>query len=1528
MTKNYLVCAAFFMAFVAQAQTFTSSNLPIIIVNTDGGATIPDQPKIGANMKIIYRGAGQRNYMTDQNTAAYLNYDGRIATELRGHSSQNPDKKPYGVETRMADNITNLNKSLLGMPSENDWTLMPNAFDPTFMHNVLAYKCSENVGLQAMRTVYCELVLNGDYRGIYVLTESIKIDKDRIDVTPILPTDNTMPNITGGYITKSDWSDGSPYWSMATYTGDVPSFLHKSPDPLTVTAQQDAYVQGVFNSLQTNANSSSLITGYPNIIDAKSFLDYMLIVELGSCVDGYQYSTYLNKDRGGKLHAGPVWDFDLGFGTEWGSQGGRGAFNVWQFDNGDNTGAKFWKDLYDNPTFHCALNKRWQAMRAVGQPLHITKLHALVDSISTLLTEAAGREQQRWAPSPFAGEVTFLKNWLTQRVNWIDTNLGAGYTNCTQAAVPNLVINEIMYNPHATATNANSDDYEYIELKNGGTTPITLSGMYLRNGAVYQFPANATLAANQIIVLASNAAMFQAKYGFAPYGQYFRNFKNSGESILITDGFGQTIDKVLYSNNVPWANADSTGKSIELKNVALDNNVATNWFTRNANGGSPGQENNFVAPCGNTYPAIVINEVNYNSGGGIDPNDWVELHNPTTAAVSLSGWFLKDASTGTFTFPAVSIPASGYLVLCKDTTKFKTIHPAVTNYIKGLMPFGLSSSGDVLTLQSPTTCEVDNLFYGVTAPWAAAANGTGSSLSLTNATLDNSLATSWAASSNQGGSPGKSNTFSPPVASATASTTQGNVPLIVSFNGNASTDNGSIVRYDWKFGDGTIATGAVPPAKTYSVGGTYAATLKVTDNDGFIDTYQITILAGAPPIAEFTETPQTTTTNNAIAFDGSTSLAFGGHTISSYAWNFGDGTAAGSGVSTTHAYTTAGSYVVTLTITDNLGLTDTHRDIVYITNTGTATLVPRSGNWQYLDNGSNQDATNWKTTLSPAWATGNAELGYGDGDEITTVGYGPDATNKYITTYFRKGFTITNPADYTNLVVNLKRDDGAIVYLNGVEIMRDNMPVAPTTFQSTANTSVGVPDESTFFSFNVPSSALIAGVNIVSVEVHQNNAGSSDLSFDLELSASQITGLCNGTPPNIVINEINYNSSPTADSGDWVEIFNATPVVVSLQNWGFQDGTHTFVLPNISIPVGGYLVLCEDTTKFKAIYPTVTNYVKDVLEFGLGNGGEHLTLRSNTGCIVDSLTYKDSAPWVTAPDGNGYTLALNQPTASINNGLASSWAASSTLRGTPGATNVPQVVRIAAKAILGGGFVAATALMCDNMRVLSYFPRTEPYTAAGLACNGETTTAAVLAVSGNDAIVDWVVLELRNNATATATIIRKAALIQRDGDVVDMDGTSAVLFPTAAPGNYFLAIRHRNHLPAMTTGAVSFDATGVNPIDFSSMLINLYGNNPTKIVSGKRHLWGGDANSDGKIVYSGAGTDVNGVSNAVFTNPANPSFLSNIPFNAYHKADVNLDGKVIYAGSGTDVNTISNSVFTNPANPNFQSNIPIFKQLP
>ncbi|MBN8677720.1 MAG: CotH kinase family protein [Chitinophagales bacterium] len=146
MKKTLQLLTFCLCAHVAQAQGFTSSNLPIVLINTDNNAPIPDEPGVLGTMKIIYRGPGLRNYVTDKDSAAFLNYNGRVDIEIRGSYSQAFPKKAYGFTTLQADNITNNNVSLLGMPEENDWVLHGLSSDPSLIRDYLSHNLSRQIG--------------------------------------------------------------------------------------------------------------------------------------------------------------------------------------------------------------------------------------------------------------------------------------------------------------------------------------------------------------------------------------------------------------------------------------------------------------------------------------------------------------------------------------------------------------------------------------------------------------------------------------------------------------------------------------------------------------------------------------------------------------------------------------------------------------------------------------------------------------------------------------------------------------------------------------------------------------------------------------------------------------------------------------------------------------------------------------------------------------------------------------------------------------------------------------------------------------------------------------------------------------------------------------------------------------------------------------------------------------------------------------------------------------------------------------
>ncbi len=167
-------------------------------------------------------------------------------------------------------------------------------------------------------------------------------------------------------------------------------------------------------------------------------------------------------------------------------------------------------------------------------------------------------------------------------------------------------------------------------------------------------------------------------------------------------------------------------------------------------------------------------------------------------------------------------------------------------------------------------------------------------------------------------------------------------------------------------------------------------------------------------------------------------------------------------------------------------------------------LIEAGAVWKYDDTGSDLGSA-WRAVgfNDNAWASGPAPLGYGDGDEATILSFGPDSRDKHATYYFRRDFQIVDPNITTGLTLHIRRDDGCVVYLNGIEIVRSNMPAGTITYTTFTSSSVSGSAELAWHEFSLDPSLLLAGTNVLAVEVHQRGPSSSDVTFNLRLEVSR-----------------------------------------------------------------------------------------------------------------------------------------------------------------------------------------------------------------------------------------------------------------------------------------------------------------------------------------------------------------------------------------------------------------------------------------
>lgn len=419
------------------AQMFTESDLPIIIIDTEG-ARIRKEPKVLVKMKVINNKDGV-NKINDTK----FEYDGYAGIEFRGNSSYFfYEKKSYTLETQLEDGSNN-NVSLLGLPEENDWVLYAPFADKTMARNVLAYTLGNSQGRWAPHTRYVELYLDNEYRGVYVLTEKIKIDKNRVDLATLTEDDNIGDQVTGGYLMRIDrqrpgaWV--SPFLGW-TGTSDEPiSYLDPGYDELTESQQY--YIRDHVTDFEYNLASDNFKdpeNGYRAYIDVTSFIDHFIMTELCRDLDGYRCSVYFYKDKnskGGKITMGPPWDFNLCYGNG----NFMEAFNPegWAADgigSGDGYEPIFWWNrLLQDSYFKNKLTERWDELRA--DEFSLDNIFSIIDSCATVLENAKDRNYQKFKilgrrvwPNEFVGdtygdEVNYLKDWINLRINWLDDNI-------------------------------------------------------------------------------------------------------------------------------------------------------------------------------------------------------------------------------------------------------------------------------------------------------------------------------------------------------------------------------------------------------------------------------------------------------------------------------------------------------------------------------------------------------------------------------------------------------------------------------------------------------------------------------------------------------------------------------------------------------------------------------------------------------------------------------------------------------------------------------------------------------------------------------------------------------------------------------------------------------------------------------------------------------------------------------------------------------------------------------------------------
>lgn len=413
---------------------FAESNLPIILLDSHG-QEIFTEPKVAADIKIIDHGAGVLNHPSDTDYA----YAGKIMTELQGFTGPYYPKKNYDFDL-VDDDSVEIDTVLLGLPAENDFILKAEYLDLSLMKNTITYEMSRRMGQYAPRTLFCELMLNGEYLGVYTLTEKVKRDEYRVDIADLKPEDIAGVELTGGYIIEinengypNDWN--SLYLPVNYATCQLP-VAYKMVEPQIEDIQPlqldyiHSYVDSFENALYGSAFLDS-VDGYRKFISVKSFIDFMIVNEFSANYDSYGRSTFLYKEKitdGGQLHIGPPWDYDRAFapGTEQGW--------VWEITHPYWPFPFWWSKFREDPEWVQEVYCRYTSLRQ--EILQDESFFKIIDSMQTLLDQPAQRNFKKWAelgvtnPPYFVDE---LKNFISNRFTWLDDAVALDYVAAPDA---------------------------------------------------------------------------------------------------------------------------------------------------------------------------------------------------------------------------------------------------------------------------------------------------------------------------------------------------------------------------------------------------------------------------------------------------------------------------------------------------------------------------------------------------------------------------------------------------------------------------------------------------------------------------------------------------------------------------------------------------------------------------------------------------------------------------------------------------------------------------------------------------------------------------------------------------------------------------------------------------------------------------------------------------------------------------------------------------------------------------------------
>lgn len=776
-----------------------------------------------------------------------------------------------------------------------------------------------------------------------------------------------------------------------------------------------------------------------------------------------------------------------------------------------------------------------------------------------------------------------------QKASWRASgtlNGSPGITDPAPAVFAPIIVNEIL-------THTDSPQLDALELFNPTTTNVNIGGWFLTDDFYtpkkYRIPTGTTILAGGHLVFDENQfAVGPNAFRFNEHGEWAYLF--AGDANTNLTGYVHGYEFGEAPNGVSFGRYTNSQADVQLVLQSAVTLGLANAYPR-------------VGP-------IVISEIMYRppdtNGSDNELDEFIELQNITATNVPLyfvgaatNTWRLRNAVD--FDFPTNQTLAAGARLLvvafsptnASQLTSFRARY-GVSNNVPVYGPWSgeLNNSGGTLELKQPDEPDsttgfvpfimIDKVAYRDESPWPAGADGLGNSLQRANNAGFGNDPTNWFAAGTSVGRATVANTapvvsILSPNAGAVINTTN----IVVSVS---ASDPGGSVALVQLFANGSLL-GQWTTASSNFVwsgmsSGNYALQARVVDNLGAIGvSTNVNATVVAPPPVVMLTSP----TNGAILVSGTSTMLTatalsGGQNAASVNY-YQDGNLIGS-VSAPFVLpwiaNPAGYHTLSAIAYDAQGQTSTVASVTVFVQAAAANpvLIPAGATWRYLDNGVDQGTTWMQSAFADSgWPTGLAKLGFNNGNSgiATVLSYGPDSGNKYPTYYFRRPFVVTNLTGITNLLLEVQRDDGVAVYLNGAEVYRNNLS-AGATYSTLAVNAMDQGD--TWQTATLPLAGLLPGTNVIAAEVHQSSLTSSDSAFDLRL-----TLLGYNLGPALLSQPTNIAVAAGGTATFAVTASGSTPLTY---RWYFNNVlqssvTNSLVIPNAqAVNAGNYYVVVSN----------------------------------------------------------------------------------------------------------------------------------------------------------------------------------------------------------------------------------------------------------------------------------------------------------------------------------------------------------------